>query len=284
MATNHHARWVGNLNGLPRPMIYRALFQAGGTQAIKAGEILEFTGNSNLAFVPIDSDFDMSGGDIAIANEEIKSGDRAGYYEVIVPRPGDIFEFELSSAADTAFGSELYYNSSEKVATSGTNVLGIAVGQEHYPQKQGHLSDDAAGDAGTTIKDTSHIRMTICERNSYFSRLVQNDLQNGILLVKKLGVTASGDTDIPVPYRDFRVISAYATVRDATTATDVKLTAGSTDICAAVTVGTTADHKFDLNINDAVPDISAGSTFVVNLATTCTSPGVDVFIFIQPLA
>ena len=284
MATNHHVRWVGNLNGQTRPMIYRALFQAGATQAIKAGELLEFTGNSFAAFAPLDSDFDMSGGDVAIANEEIKSGDRAGYYEVIVPRPGDVFEYELSAAAATTFGSELFFNSSEKVATSGTNVLGIAVGQEHYPQKQGHLADDAAGDAGTTVKSTTHIRMTICERNSYFSRLVQNDLQNGLLLVKKTGVTASGDTAIPVPYRDFRVISAYATVRDATTATDVKLKAVTTDICAAVTVGTTADHKFDLSINDAVPDISAGATFVVNLATTCTSPGVDVFVFIQPLA
>ena len=169
MATNH-TRWVGSLNGASGPLIMKHLFQAGATQAIKRGELLELTGDSSTAWVPLDSDFAMNG-NIAIANEEIKDGDRAGYYEIIVPRPGDVFEFDLATAAATTIGSLLYYSSSEKVATSGTNALGVAVGQEHYPDKQGHLADDASGDAGTTVRSTSQIRMTITENASFFAAL-----------------------------------------------------------------------------------------------------------------
>jgi hypothetical protein len=167
MATNQQ-RWVRNLYGATEPFIYLALFQAGATQAIKRGEILEFTGATNTAFVPIDSDFAMDS-NVAIANEEIKSGDRAGYYEVIVPRPGDVFEFDLAAAAATAYGAALYFSSSEAFAASGTNIIGRAVGQEHYPQKQGHLTDDAAGDSGTTIKSISKVRMVFLDAVSLAS-------------------------------------------------------------------------------------------------------------------
>lgn len=171
MATNH-VRWVGNMFGAKEPLIVLGLFQAGATQAIKRGEILEKTGATNTAWVPMDSDFNGAG-NIAIANEEIKSGDRAGYYEIIVPRPGDIFEYELAAASAVAIGTSLYYSSSEKVTvTAGTYVLAIAVGQEHYPQKQGHLADDASGDAGTTVRSTSYVRMTFDLASSLYAALV----------------------------------------------------------------------------------------------------------------
>lgn len=170
MATNT-LRWIRNLLGAPEPLIMLASFQAGLTQAIKRGELLEFTGDSSTDFVPIDSDFAFDG-NIAIANEEIKNGDRAGYYEIIVPRPGDVFEFALATAAAVTYGTPLYYSSSEKVTTTaGSNVLGYAVGQEHYPQKQRHLTDDAAGDSGTTVASTAYARMTICESASIWAKL-----------------------------------------------------------------------------------------------------------------
>lgn len=171
MASNH-TRWVGNLYGATGPLIRKGLFQAGSTQAIKKGELLEKTADTNTRFVPLDSDFDMSAGKIAIAHEEIKAGDRAGYYEIIVPRKGDIFEFDLAAESAVAEGTSLYYSSSEVVTvTAGSNVLGKAVGQEHYPQKQGHLSDDASFDRGETIRSTGKVRMTITEANSVFSLL-----------------------------------------------------------------------------------------------------------------
>lgn len=172
MATNQ-VRWVRNLNGATEPLVMLALFQAGATQAIKRGELLEFTGATNTAFVPLDSDYDMSSAaDVAIANEEIADGDRAGYYEVIVPRPGDVFEYDLAAAGATEVGTALYYSDSETVTvTAGTNIIGHAVGTEHYPDKQGHLSVDGSGDAGTTIRSTSKVRMSIEVSNSYYSRL-----------------------------------------------------------------------------------------------------------------
>lgn len=169
MATNQ-ARWVGNMYGATEPMIRLGNFQAGSTQAIKMGEILEFTGATNTAWVPIDSDFSMSG-NVCVANEEIKSGDRAGFYEVIVPRPGDIFEYDLAAAGSTAYGTALYYSSSEAVTvTTGSNILGYACGQEHYPKKQGHLSDGEIHDAGTTIRSQSKVRMTFSATASLFAK------------------------------------------------------------------------------------------------------------------
>jgi len=173
MATNK-TRWLRNLDGASEPLTMLHLFQAGATQAIKAGEILELTGDTNTAWVPIDSDFAMNG-NIAVAAEEIKAGDRAGYYNIIVPRPGDVFEFPLATAAATAIGTALYFSDSETVTNSGTNALGYAVGTSHYPLKQGHLADDAGGDAGTTIKSYAYVEMVFALTASFYAALVRSD-------------------------------------------------------------------------------------------------------------
>jgi predicted RecA/RadA family phage recombinase len=167
MATNK-ATWIRNLNGHCEPLVMLGLFQAGATQAVKRGEILELSGGN---WIPLDADQSMAGV-IAVANEEIKAGDRAGYYEIIVPRPGDVFEFELAAAGATAVGTALYFSTSQKLTvTAGSNVIGNAVGQEHYPQKQGHLSDEPGGDAGTTVRNTSYVRMTFKAAASYYAAL-----------------------------------------------------------------------------------------------------------------
>lgn len=164
MAKNQ-VRWIKNLNGAPDPLIILGKFQAGSTQAIKRGELLEL---SSTNWIPLDADQAMAG-IIAIANEEIKAGDLAGYYEIIIPRPGDVFEYELAAASAIALGTALYWSSSEKVTvTAGTNIIGYAAGQEHYPQKSGHLSDGEGFSAGTTIRSTSHVRMTFKEAVSYY--------------------------------------------------------------------------------------------------------------------
>ena len=158
------------MNGATQPLVRLGLFQAGSTQAIKRGELLSFTAVTNTNFEPLAADASRDS-DIAIANEEIKAGDRAGYYEIIVPRPGDVFEFDLATAAATAVGASLFFSSSEAFAASGSNVVGTAVGQEHYPQKQGHLSADGAPDAGVTIRSISVVRCTIKEAASVYSLL-----------------------------------------------------------------------------------------------------------------
>lgn len=167
MATNQ-PRYITNvISKDPNPHVMLGLFQAGSSQVIAVGELLELSGGN---WIPLDADQSMSA-IIAIAHEEIKSGDRAGYYEIIVPRPGDVFEYDLASAAATTVGSALYWSDSETVTTSGNNILGYAVGQEHYPKKQGHLADDVSSDMGTTVRSTSQIQMAIIQTASYYAAL-----------------------------------------------------------------------------------------------------------------
>ena len=164
MASNK-ATWVGNLNGAAEPLVLLGIFEAGATHEVKRGEIL------NLVTTWHSGTDTAVSGIVAIANEEIKSGDRAGYYEIIVPRPGDVFEFELATAAATAVGTAMYLSTSQKLAASGSNILAYAVGQEHYPQKQGHLSDAPGGDAGTTVRTTTHVRVCFKAAASYYAIL-----------------------------------------------------------------------------------------------------------------
>lgn len=167
MATNKQA-WVRDLLGSPQPLVMFGLFQAGATQAIKRGEILERTAGGATQWVPIDSDFVMDS-DIAVANEEIKSGDLAGYYEIIVPRPGDVFSFALAAAGASIVSTALYYSDSQTVTiTAGTTIIGRIAGNWHYP-RQGHASDSAVPDQGTTLRTVSTCEMVFREAVSYYS-------------------------------------------------------------------------------------------------------------------
>lgn len=167
MATNRQV-WIDNLCGASEPLVMLGLFQDGSTQAIKRGEILELTGDGNTAWVPIDSDF-AGAANVAVAACEIKAGDRAGFYPITVPRPGDRFEFALDTANNPSLGTDVYYSDSETVSESGNNALAYVSGQKHYPDEQGHLSDDASGDAGTTIRSTSRIIVSFKEAASFFA-------------------------------------------------------------------------------------------------------------------
>ncbi|HUT78042.1 MAG TPA: hypothetical protein VM285_10170 [Polyangia bacterium] len=166
MASNN-VRWLKNLLGAKEPLIILGLFQAGATKAVKKGEILELTADTNTRWVPMDSDF-AGNANVAIANEEIKSGDRAGYYEIIVIRPGDVFEFDLAAAGGNALGTALYWSDSETLTiTAGSNILAYIADQDHYPLKQGHLADDGSPDSGETLRSTSKARVTFKEAVSY---------------------------------------------------------------------------------------------------------------------
>lgn len=169
MATNK-VRWIRNINGATEPLLMLGKFQAGATAAVKRGEILSI---SSTNFIPVASEAAaIVAASLAIANEEIKSGDRAGYYEIIVPRPGDIFEYASATAAAWAAGSTIYYSSSEAVSTTGTTELGRCAGQVNYPLKQGHLADDGSPDAGTTIRSTGYVHCTFKTSISYYAAVV----------------------------------------------------------------------------------------------------------------
>ena len=170
MASNH-SPWVRNQSGAQEPWIGLGLFQAGASQAIKRGEILELTG-AGSTWVPLDSDFDMSAGDIAVAACEIKDGDKAGYYPIMIPRIGDEFEFKRTSG-NSVVGTALYFSNSETVTVSaGTNILGYVSGFDNYPQ-QGFASEDVSPSAGSTIRSTSRVRMMFRYNNSFASKLAK---------------------------------------------------------------------------------------------------------------
>lgn len=160
MAVNK-SPWVKNLYGAQAPLVMLGLFRAGSTEAIKRGEIIHL--DTQFKAIHTDEDFTAA---LAVANEEIKAGDLAGYYSIIVPRPGDVFEFDLATAAATAIGTAMYYSTSQALSTSGSHVIGRSVGQENYPV-QGHASDDASGDAGSTIRSQSTVRIVFDEAHSY---------------------------------------------------------------------------------------------------------------------
>lgn len=169
MATNA-TRWVKNTYGphITGPLLVPGKFQAGATQAVKRGELLELSSGN---FIPLDADQAMSA-IIAIAHVEVKSGDLAGYHPIIVPRPGDVFEFELAAAGSSAIGTAVYWSSSEKVTiTAGTNILGHIYGWDHYPYPQGHQADDASFDRGTTIRSHTRAHITIKASVSYYAAL-----------------------------------------------------------------------------------------------------------------
>jgi hypothetical protein len=164
------SRWVGNLNGATGPLVMLGNFAAGSSVAIEEGELLELTGNTNTEWVPMDSDFSMSA-NVAVAAEKIEAGDLAGYYRIIVPRDGDLFEFDLASATAAAIGAPVYYSSSTAVATSGSNILGDVAGQDHFPQAQGHAAQGDPLNRGTTIRSTSKVTITIRAAASYYAAI-----------------------------------------------------------------------------------------------------------------
>jgi|GEM_PF-5818680 len=172
MTTNNFARFRRNIFGAPEPLIYPGAFQAGSTAAVKAGALIELTADGNSKWVEMDSDFNGAA-NVAIAACEIKSGDRAGYYPIIVPRPGDIFEFALSAAGDPVLGAALYWSDAETLAESGSNAVAYVADFDHYPAMQGHLADDASPDQGTTLRSVSYVGVFIDAAASYYAALVQ---------------------------------------------------------------------------------------------------------------
>jgi hypothetical protein len=165
MAENS-TRYIDNIYFGGGPLNIPGKFQAGGTQAIKQGEMLEL---SSTNWIPLDADQAMSA-IIAVAACDIKPGDLAGYYPIIVPRPGDRFVFALDSAGNSALGTALYWSDSETVTTSGNNALAYVSGWDNYPL-QGHGSEDIVSDAGTTLTNKSNVILSFKLSVSYYAAI-----------------------------------------------------------------------------------------------------------------
>lgn len=166
MASNKNA-WLRNDFGDTKPLIKLGYFAAGSTRTVCRGEIIYI---STITWIPLASDTTMAN-IIAVANEEIKSTDLAGYYQIIVPRPGDVFEFELATATACATGAALYYSTSQKLTTSGSNIVAYVNGQAHYPQQQGHMSDGDPVDRGSTVNSASYVQCSIATGASWYGAI-----------------------------------------------------------------------------------------------------------------
>lgn len=158
MATNNFGRFVKNVHG-DKMMTKLMPFLAGSSQAVKAGEMLSDVGGY---MTPQSADAAMTA-ELCFAAEEIKAGDPAGYYPVIVPQDGDVFYSELSAgAAAPTPGASVYFDavSTEKVALTGTNVIGKVLGHNGVPQKQNH-ADSGAGSVGATIGNATWVEWIV---------------------------------------------------------------------------------------------------------------------------
>jgi hypothetical protein len=172
MAADRYNRFLRNLNvlGKPGPSIFLGSFQAGATQAIDFGEIISLTADTNTDWEPV-GDSVSGASNIAMANCKIESGDAAGYYEIAVPCPGDVFWFDIETAAATALGTALYSHTSEILSAAGSNQLATSVGYDHYPQVQGRLTRGHIMDHGTSITSKGSVDATFKASTSYYAAL-----------------------------------------------------------------------------------------------------------------
>lgn len=160
--------WIENLENPLKtgPTIVLGLFGAGATTAITLHTLLERTNTGNTIWVPIDSDHDASTTKLAIAGQAITSGDPAGFYPIIVPVAGDVFECDLAAASALAPETALYYSSATAATvTAGTNIFGYTVPGPNHPAQQKRNSQGQLGDSGVTFQSTNRARFVF--RSSY---------------------------------------------------------------------------------------------------------------------
>ena len=164
-------RWIRNENNPSQvgPRVVLGKFQAGATQAIAAGQLLERTADTNSRFVPIDSDHDATSTKLAVAAQDISSGDLAGFYEVWEIMDGDVWEADLAAASAMAPETALYYSSPTAFATSGSNVLGYSTQGPNHPAPQKRLSQGQLGDEGETFRSTNKVQMIFRKAVSTYS-------------------------------------------------------------------------------------------------------------------
>ena len=166
-ATNLGCTWRYNLFGATEPFRFPGSFVAGATTAIKSGEILVLAATT---WAPLGADQSNVATIAVMDNQEIRSGDLAGYHPIIIPRPGDVFEYALSAAAAPAIAAPLYWSTSQILATSGSNALAYVVDESIFPQ-QGFQSVNPSFDAGTTIRTVSKVLIVFKASVSYWLAL-----------------------------------------------------------------------------------------------------------------
>ena len=165
-------KWIENLEDpdLAGPLVLPGAFQAGATAAVAADRLLERTADTNTKWIEADSDHDASTTKLAVSLHAIASGDLAGNYGIIIPRPGDVFEADLAAASALAPETALYWSDSATLTvTAGTNIIGYSVPGPNMPKLQHRLSQGQLGDNGTTNLSTNKVRFVFRTAYSAYS-------------------------------------------------------------------------------------------------------------------
>jgi hypothetical protein len=154
--------WVRNLDGAPKPVLFRGKVQAGSTAAIKRGEICTYDETSGY-FIPATAATDYIYS-LAIANEEQKADGLARYMEFIALRPSDVFEFALDASVQLALGDGLVLTSSDAQKLTrdldGTAVA-FSVDDTNYPE------------VGTTLRYLTYAQVCFHPTFSYWEKRVK---------------------------------------------------------------------------------------------------------------
>ena len=152
-----------------KPDVFLGLVQAGGSAAIKVGEICTWDETTSY-FVPVNAVADHRY-PLAISKEEQKSTGRAEltairYIEFYSLHPNDVFEFELAAARTLALGDPFTLtasNSQKLTYGAGAFAVAISVDFGNYPQEE-----------DTTIRSQSFARVRFNPAVSYHGfRLAQ---------------------------------------------------------------------------------------------------------------
>ncbi|HNR14402.1 MAG TPA: hypothetical protein PKM59_13935 [Thermodesulfobacteriota bacterium] len=152
--------WVKNIFGATQPLIMPGKVQAGATAVIKKGEICTYNETAGY-FIPANAiaDFVYS---FAISYEEQKSADLERYIDFIIPRPGDVFEFQLDAARAAAVGDALKLTASDSqklTYDADGNAVAFIVGFENYPE------------FGTTLRNLSYAQVMFHAEFSYWNKI-----------------------------------------------------------------------------------------------------------------
>lgn len=214
---------------------------------------------------------DASDGDSWIGTSEpMEGGDAAVGAPVTIRLRGESRTLKCEASAAVVAGASVYPENDGKVSDdAGSVVIGTSVG--------------AVAGSGGVVEVLPNAGSGSAPDEEAIAN-ADGTTQAGVCIaLEKRGVTASGDTAIPMPARKLRIRKAFAVLRNATTATTVKIKIGATDISLTSALST-ADTFSMLNVKDDVTEVTSGGTIYLNLSATATSPGVDVFIDAIPVA
>jgi predicted RecA/RadA family phage recombinase len=160
--------WKRNTRGAKAPLVMLLPYLAGSSNAIEPGDPVVISAGS---FIPLAADQAMAG-TFAVSDHRITASHLAGHYPTIVPQDGDIFEAELATAAAIARGASVYLtDSTAKLASSGTNVLGNVFDHAGFPLQQGNADVGDVADRGTTVGTVSKVLISIKKAVSYDAAL-----------------------------------------------------------------------------------------------------------------